>query len=101
MLRFQRALKTGRASIAWAAAFELEQIGLEALVLVLLIVDVSAGERAGWGACAWRSRRSRCARRSSWSLRWRACLIALRRSRWRAAAPSSAYGVASGSASAG
>lgn len=38
--RFQRALKTGRSSIAWSAAFELEHIDLEdALALVLLVVD--------------------------------------------------------------
>lgn len=38
--RFQRALKTGRASIAWNAATELEHIDLQdALALVLLVVD--------------------------------------------------------------
>jgi len=45
--RFQRALKTGRASIAWSAALELEHIGLEdALALVLLIVDEPLYQRA-------------------------------------------------------
>jgi hypothetical protein len=38
--RFQRALKTGRASIAWNAAQELEHVDLQdALMLVLLVVD--------------------------------------------------------------
>jgi len=38
--RFQRALRTGRASIAWNAALELEHVDLQdALVLVLLVVD--------------------------------------------------------------
>jgi hypothetical protein len=38
--RFQRAQGTGRASIAWAAATELEHVDLEdALALVLLVVD--------------------------------------------------------------
>ena len=46
--RFQRALKTGRASLAWSAALELEQVGLEdALALVLLVVDDPRFERAG------------------------------------------------------
>ena len=46
--RFQRALKTGQASIAWNAAQELEHVGLEdALALVLLVVDDPRFERAG------------------------------------------------------
>jgi hypothetical protein len=45
--RFQRALKTGRASIAWNAALELEHIDLQdALVLVLLVVDEPRFARA-------------------------------------------------------
>jgi hypothetical protein len=45
--RFQMALKTGRASIAWNAAAELEHIDLEdALALVLLVVDEPRFERA-------------------------------------------------------
>ena len=49
--RFQRALKTGRASIAWNAATELEHIDLQdALALVLLVVDdpVFARAAARW-----------------------------------------------------
>jgi hypothetical protein len=46
--RFQRALKTGQPSIAWNAAMELEHVGLEdALALVLLVVDDPRFERAG------------------------------------------------------
>jgi hypothetical protein len=46
--RFQRALKTGQPSIAWNAALELEHVGLEdALALVLLVVDDPRFERAG------------------------------------------------------
>ena len=45
--RFQRALKTGRASIAWSAAVELEHIDIEdALALVLLVVDEPVFPRA-------------------------------------------------------
>ena len=45
--RFQRALKTGRASIAWNAATELEHIDLQdALALVLLVVDEPRFARA-------------------------------------------------------
>lgn len=45
--RFQRALKTGRASVAWNAALELEHIDLQdALVLVLLVVDEPRFARA-------------------------------------------------------
>ena len=45
--RFQRALKTGRASIAWNAATELEHIDLQdALALVLLVVDEPLFARA-------------------------------------------------------
>ena len=66
--RFQRALHTGRASIAWSAATELEHIDLQdALALVLLVVDdprfARAAARAGWAACASR-RPCRCVRRS-------------------------------------
>jgi len=43
----QRVLKTGRASIAWSAALELEHIGLEdALALVPWIVDEPLYQRA-------------------------------------------------------
>jgi hypothetical protein len=46
--RFQRALRTGQASIAWDAALELEHVGLEdALALVLLVGDDPGFERAG------------------------------------------------------
>jgi hypothetical protein len=45
--RFQMALRTGRASIAWNAAAKLEHIDLEdALALVLLVVDEPRFERA-------------------------------------------------------
>ena len=45
--RFQRALKTGRASLAWNAATELEHIDLQdALALVLLVVDEPLFARA-------------------------------------------------------
>ena len=45
--RFQRALKTGRASLAWNAATELEHIDLQdALALVLLVVDQPLFARA-------------------------------------------------------
>ena len=45
--RFQRALKTGRASLAWNAAGELEHIDLQdALALVLLVVDEPLFARA-------------------------------------------------------
>lgn len=45
--RFQMALKTGRASIAWNAAIELEYIDLDdALALVLLIVGEPLFARA-------------------------------------------------------
>jgi hypothetical protein len=41
-------LRTGKASIAWNAALELEHVGLEdALALVLLVVDDPRFERAG------------------------------------------------------
>jgi hypothetical protein len=40
-------LKTGRASIAWSAALELEHVDLQdALVLVLLVLDEPRFERA-------------------------------------------------------
>jgi hypothetical protein len=45
--RFQPALKTGRASIAWNAALELEHVDLQdALVLVLLVADEPRFARA-------------------------------------------------------
>lgn len=45
--RFKRALRTGRASIAWNAALELDHIDLEdALALVLLIVGEPLYARA-------------------------------------------------------
>jgi len=45
--RFQRALKTGRASVAWNAARELEHVDLQdALSLVLLVVDDPRFDRA-------------------------------------------------------
>jgi hypothetical protein len=45
--RFQRALKSGRASIAWTAALELEHVDLQdALVLVLLVLDEPRFDRA-------------------------------------------------------
>jgi len=44
--RVQRALKTGRASIAWLAALELEHIGLEDAFALVLIVDEPLYQRA-------------------------------------------------------
>lgn len=45
--RFQLALKTGRAPVAWAAALELDHVGLEdALAVVLLVVDEPRYARA-------------------------------------------------------
>jgi hypothetical protein len=45
--RFQRALRTGRASVAWNAALEVERVDLEdALALVLLVVDEPLFARA-------------------------------------------------------
>jgi hypothetical protein len=45
--RFQRALGTGRATLAWSAARELEHVDLQdALALVLLVVDEPLYARA-------------------------------------------------------